>query len=119
MQRVLYSCAVLLVAVTPALADDFERGREALRAKDWELAVACFTAAIRENPTEKAAYYDRALAYQGLNQPRKAIVDYTESIRLDANYTVAYNNRGNCYYDLEDYEKAIKDFSQAIRIDPK
>jgi tetratricopeptide (TPR) repeat protein len=115
--------------------------------REFEMAIADFTEALRLNPNLSAAYmlrgravyagvsdvygitenfgYVRAYFSSGQQLSReqtqaydRAIADFTEALRLDGNNTVVYLNRGEAYAQKEDYDKAIADFNQAIRHNP-
>ena len=86
--------AFLLLLVLPlhAFADDFQRGIDASRQKDYDLAITCFNACIRENPTAQA-YVNRGNAYNCKNDYDRAIEDYSLAIRLDARYAYLGSSR--------------------------
>jgi tetratricopeptide (TPR) repeat protein len=113
------ACVLVLLLPSLAVAGDFERGQEALNKGDYDLAITCFAACIRENPKNVAAYVNRGIAYYGTVDFDKAIADYTEAIRLDPKFATAYVYRGLVYWQKQDYDKAIADYSDAIRLDPK
>jgi tetratricopeptide (TPR) repeat protein len=119
MSRILLTCGFFLVLPLPTFADDFDRGKEALDNGDDDLAIACFTACIRDHPKSAAAYYNRGLAYGHKQEYDKAIQDFSEAIRLDPKYARAYTNRGAAYGGKKEYDKEIEDCSEAIRLDPK
>jgi tetratricopeptide (TPR) repeat protein len=102
-----------------ASADDFQRGKEAIDKGDYDAAIACFTACIRDNPENAKAYNSRGYAYSSKKEYDKAIEDYSQAIRLDPKYAIAYYNRGYAYSSKKEYDKAIEDFSEAIRLAPK
>jgi tetratricopeptide (TPR) repeat protein len=110
---------VVLVLSSGALADDLERGQEALEKMDYDLAIACFNACIKEDRRNTAAYLLRARAYAAKKDYDRAFADYGEAIRIKPRDPVAYNARGSLHYARKDYNKAIADYSDAIRIDPK
>ena len=63
------------------------------------------------------AYYQRARAYEKLDEKQKAILDWTEYLRDSAFADVkAYVDRGNLYRDLGDKENAINDYKVADEI---
>lgn len=68
------------------------RGTEAISARAYDRAVACFDAAIRLNPKSAYAFDNRAYAYELQGQYQKAIADYTEAIRVNETYHYSYNN---------------------------
>src|SRR5437763_13354188 len=56
--------AFLLLLILPvvAFAGDLERGLEALKEDKFDLAIPSFSACIREDPRNAAAYYPRGIA---------------------------------------------------------
>jgi len=75
--------------------------------------------AIRINPQDAMAYYNRGSMYRQLGQYERAIQDHDEAIRLDPQSTWAYTHRGAAYATLGQYERAIQDYDEAIRLDPQ
>ena len=75
--------------------------------------------AIRINPQDAMAYYNRGSMYRQLGQYERAIQDHDEAIRLDPQSTWAYHNRGIAYDELGQYERAIQDYDEVIRINPQ
>jgi tetratricopeptide (TPR) repeat protein len=112
-------CVLVLVLPSLALADDYDRGLEALSKKDYDLAIACFKAWIRANPEDAGAYINRGIAYAGKKDYDRAVFDYNEAIRIDPKKVSAYYNRGNAYRSRKQSDRAIKDYSEVIRLDPK
>jgi tetratricopeptide (TPR) repeat protein len=96
----------------------FERGLDAGRRHDDDVAIAEFSEAIRLKPDNSMAYYNRGITYSDKGDWDKAIADYSEAIRFEPDYVAAYNDRGNAYGDKGDWDKAIADESEAIRLDP-
>ena len=74
--------------------------------------------AIKLNPNNALALYNRGMAYRAKGEPDRAIPDYDRAIKLNPNDAVAYDSRGLAYRDLRDYERAIQDFDQAIKLKP-
>jgi tetratricopeptide (TPR) repeat protein len=46
-------------------------------------AIADYTDAIRRNPSDATAYFNRGLAWQSKQEYDKAIADYNKAIRLN------------------------------------
>ena len=59
-----------------------------------EAAIPDYDEAIRLNPDDAKAYYNRGFAKSELEKYFEAISDYDQAIRLDPNDAKAYNNRG-------------------------
>src|SRR5882724_10035228 len=68
----------------------FERGLEASRGPDHDLAIADYNEAIRLDPKNAAAYNNRGFAYGQKGDYDKALADFSEAIRLKPDYAVAY-----------------------------
>ena len=119
MTKIYSACALIFLLPSLAFAGDFERGVEALDKKDYDVAIACFTACIRDNPRSAEAFYNRGIANINKNEYHKGIEDYSEAIRLAPEDAKAYYNRGTAYYHQKKYDKAIEDYSQTIRLNPK
>jgi tetratricopeptide (TPR) repeat protein len=93
----------------------FERGFEA---KDPDEQVRFYTQAIRLNPTDALAFYNRGLARDAKGDVEGAVADYNEAIRLNPTYVNAFIARGIARYDKKDMEGALADYSEGIRLDP-
>ena len=72
--------------------------------------------AIRLDPNDAKAYYNRAIAYQKKGNHDQAIVDFTEAIRLDPDDADAYYERGWAYGNKGERARAEADFSEAKRL---
>jgi tetratricopeptide (TPR) repeat protein len=107
---------------TPAQAiagkTSFDSGKALLEKKEYDKAINAFTDAIRLDPNDVAAYFNRGLAYDNQHKFDEAIRDYTEAIRLDPNDVAAYYGRGLAYYKQHKFDEAIRDYTEAIRLDP-
>jgi tetratricopeptide (TPR) repeat protein len=106
MLRKLLFCFAILVIAGPAAATDTNR------------AIADHTAAIRKDPKNANAYYNRGNAYSDKGDTDRAIADYTAAIRLNPTYANAYYNRGNGYSNKGDTDRAIADYTEVIRLEP-
>jgi len=111
MLRKLFYCLALLVLAGPAAANDRVKS-------EASAAIATASEAIRRDPKDANAYYDRGNAYAANGDADRAIADYTATIRLDPAHANAYYNRGNSYSSKGDTERAIADYSATIRLDP-
>ena len=86
---------------------------------DWQYQIDNYTKCLRIDPDfDRAAYYNRGIAYTGVGDYEDAISDYTKSLRIDPDNASAYYNRGIAYANLKNYYDAIADYSRATRIDP-
>jgi tetratricopeptide (TPR) repeat protein len=103
---------------TAEFSGAIERGLEAVRSNDYDLAIAGFSDAIRLKPDDSTAHYNRANAYSDNGDYDKAIADYNDAIRFEPDYVGAYYNRGKAYGYKSDWDKAVADETEALRRNP-
>ena len=53
------------------------------------MAIEHYTNAIRVEPRYIEAYYNRALCYEQLNEPQKAVADLKTALKLNPQYDEA------------------------------
>jgi len=81
--------------------------------------VADLNEAVRLDPRNYFAYFDRGLAWNSKKEYDKAVADFGEAIRLRPASAAAYLERGRSWYDKLESDRAIADFSAAIRLDQR
>lgn len=86
---------------------------------EHESAIQDYTEAVRINPKNTNAYYNRAVTHNCLGDYRSAVQDYSEFIRLVPENAGAYSNRGKAYYCLGEFRNAAQDYSEVIRLTPQ
>ena len=90
---------------------------------DNENALADYNNAIKLNPKDDNAYYNRGIIYRLKGQNEKAIIDLTFSLKFKPKIKMCkiFYERALCYENLKQYKKAIEDYEKAIKyntIDP-
>ena len=73
----------------------YDRGLEAVRRGDYDLAIAEFSAVIQLKPKHAGAYNNRGVSYAHKGDWDQAVADLDEAIRLNPEYVEAYYNRGS------------------------
>jgi tetratricopeptide (TPR) repeat protein len=84
----------------------------------YDLAIAEYDQAIRDDPNLAGAFHNRGNAHHANGANDLAIIDFNEAIRLRPEYPSAFNNRGNAWLDEGQYARAVRDFDEAIRQRP-
>jgi lipoprotein NlpI len=92
--------------------------RHYLQKGQFGRAAACLGEVIRLFPNNPVVHANRGVAFQGLNDHRRAIDDLDRAIGLDSRFAVAYFNRGISWKILEDYDRAVADQTQARALAP-
>jgi lipoprotein NlpI len=82
-------------------------------------AAACLTGVIERLPNNFAAYSDRGVAFQGMNDHWRAIDDLDRAIALNARLAIAYFNRGISWKCLGYFDRAVADQIQARALAPR
>ena len=88
------------------------------RTGDPASAVEAFTSAIRQNPENLEAYYERAMTYAALGQFQRAVDDFNEVLRRRPGDTNALIGRGAARISFSDYTSAVPDFDLVIQKEP-
>ena len=94
------------------------RGLENFARRDYDQAVADYTAAIALDGKNADLYNNRGNAYHAKRDYARALRDFDKAIALNAAHALAYNNRGIVHGDMGDFGRAIQDYDQAIAIHP-
>jgi tetratricopeptide (TPR) repeat protein len=82
-------------------------------------AFAQFDEAIRLNPKNPEAFFNRGVAFGQTGQCDRALEDLNEAIRLNPNDPDYFTNRGSAHYRTGESNKAIADYNEAIRLNPE
>ncbi|MCZ8287916.1 tetratricopeptide repeat protein, partial [Microcystis sp. LE19-59.1C] len=69
--------------------------------------------AIKINPNDAGAYYNRGLLHRDLRKYDLALSDFSKAIEINPNYANAYLGRGGLYAILGQPEKVKIDLQQA------
>ena len=97
-------------ASADAAKEAYENGLSCLEKKDYDAAITAFTEALRLDPKNVEAYYNRGRAYGSKTEFDEAISEFTVAIRLDPKYAKAYLGLGVAYYAKNNLDKAHQQF---------
>ena len=98
-----------------------QSGNQKARDKDYDGAIADFTAAIKlsnDLPDQLRAgpYINRGLAYADKGDLDAGLADLNKAIKLQSNNVYAYQDRGQIYWKRNELDKALADFTKAIKL---
>ena len=99
----------------------FNRGLAYCREGWFEKAVEDFGEAVRLEPEDLDALYNRGLAHSENpdSSLEQAIKDFSEVIRLQPEMSDAWLARGRCHLDNMSDDEAIRDLTEVIRLEPE
>lgn len=89
--------------------------------REDERALADFNEAIRLDPKNPVAYFERGKFHLSLSESdvaSKAIADFSEAIRRDPKFVEALSSRASAYTNRRDHAKAYADLTAALAIAP-
>jgi tetratricopeptide (TPR) repeat protein len=111
---------ILISTVSLVVSTPSQNGfANATPAEDLQAKISEFDRAIRLNPKNALAYYQRGrLRYQQIDLSA-AFADYNRALRLNPNLADAYHARGLLKVEyLEKYDSARTDYDLAIKLNP-
>jgi tetratricopeptide (TPR) repeat protein len=114
----MFPLAVLAdAAVTqPVSNPDFESGVDAIKAKEWDKAIAHFSTYVRIDPVSADAQNFLGYAYRNQKKYDLAFRHYNEALRLDPSHRGAHEYIGEAYLMVGNKAKAQEHLSALERI---
>ena len=94
------------------------RGNAYVAKGQYDLAIADYGEALKDDPQYARAFNNRGVAYQKKAEYDLAIQDFDAALKLNPNYANAIANRAETYRKKGDYVSAAKDLDDAIRLQP-
>jgi tetratricopeptide (TPR) repeat protein len=95
-----------------------DAGIEALKNRNYDLAIQLFQRVVELEPKHKYAWNNLGRAYRGSGHTEKAIKAFQKQIEINPYDQYAYNNLGSAYEEQERYEDAAKQYQKQIEINP-
>jgi len=81
--------------------------------------ITKLTRAIKRDPQNADAYFDRGCLYYQKQNYTAALADFTRVIELAPSDRSAYLNRGITYCNLHNYAAALADFEYVLTLEPE
>ncbi|MGI4753452.1 MAG: tetratricopeptide repeat protein [Janthinobacterium lividum] len=83
-----------------------------LAASDLEKELAECEEAIKKNPNDFKAYYNKGHILFELNKYKQSLEAYNRAIKINPDNPDVYNNQGVVFLELNEYELAIKAYDK-------
>ena len=118
--------AALLAACESVIADDkitgpsraaafWYRGDSLVKKRDYDGAIAAFTASHEIAPQNINVINARGIAYSYKGDDERALADYDLCLQLRPTYGSAYNNRGLIFMRRGELQRALDEFNLAVK----
>jgi tetratricopeptide (TPR) repeat protein len=91
------------------------RGDTLMKKRDYDGAIAAFTAAHEIAPQNVMVINARGIAYSYKGDDERALADYDLCLELRPTFGSAYNNRGLIFMRRGDLPRALADFDLAVK----
>lgn len=85
---------------------------------DCKGAIQDYDKSIKEDKTNKLAYYNRGVCNFFLKDFKSAMTDFNKTIELDPKFVKAYYYRAKFFYSQEKYTEALPDLGKIIELNP-
>ncbi|KAH9949430.1 TPR-like protein [Amylocystis lapponica] len=93
-------------------------GNAKMTAKNFDAAIASYTAAIARDPTNAVFYSNRAAAHSSKGEHADAVFDAEKAIEVDPSFVKAYHRLGHALYSMADFKAAAAAFRRGLALDP-
>lgn len=94
------------------------RGQAFQLKRNYDRAIAAFSAAHDANPDEPAIINARGFSYESKGDDDHAMADYNVVLQMRPNFAFALYNRGTLHMRKNALQSALDDFNAALKIKP-
>jgi tetratricopeptide (TPR) repeat protein len=91
------------------------RGDSLMKKRDYDGAIAAFTASHEIAPQNINVINARGIAYSSKGDDERALADYDLCLQLRPTYGSAYNNRGLIFMRRGELQRALDEFNLAVK----
>ena len=99
--------------------DLLTEGNAAIEHRDYDLAIARFSDAIKIDPIDSRLWIQRCSAYEGKGDYQRALSDCDSAVRLAPLSAEAARRRSHLESHIGKLDAALTDADQAIKLDPR
>jgi tetratricopeptide (TPR) repeat protein len=92
------------------------RGDTLNKKRDYDGAIAAFSAAHEADPDNVSYLNSRGIAYSNKGDEEHALADYDLCLQMRPGYASAHNNSGNIYMRRGELQRALDEFNLAVKL---
>lgn len=90
------------------------RGEALMKKRDYDAAIAAYTAAVELAPDNASFINSRGIAYGQIGNDERALADYAASSKLRPKFSSPYNNRALIFMRQGDLQRALDELNSAV-----
>jgi tetratricopeptide (TPR) repeat protein len=91
------------------------RGDALNKKRDYDGAIAAYSAAHDADPDNVGYLNARGIAYSNKGDDEHALADYDQCLQMRPSFPSPYNNRGLIYLRKGEFDRALEDFNSAVK----
>ncbi len=120
MKRTLTVLAIIcsVTAFGQTSQEHLQNGITKHKRQDFKGAIKDYDKAIKEDKSNKDAYFNRGTCELALNDFKSAMADFDKTIELDPKFVKAYYSRASVFVSQEKYTEALPDLDKTVELDP-
>src|SRR5688572_7399052 len=107
-----------LIAFGQTSQEHLQNGITKHKQQNFKGAIKDYDKAIKEDKTNKDAYFNRGTCELALNDLKSAMADFDKTIELDPKFVKAYYSRASVFVSQEKYTDALPDLDNTVELDP-
>jgi len=93
-------------------------GNAAMKAGNFDEAIAQFTTAIEADATNHVLYSNRSAAHASKSSFTEALIDANKCIDLKGDWAKGHSRRGAAYFGLKNWIQAQSSYEKGLELDP-
>jgi rhomboid protease GluP len=97
----------------------FKAARQAMRAKNFSVAIDQLTAFLQRNADDREALEQRGISYSKQGDFDRSVQDFSRIIELAPQSAEPYNSRAWIEIGMKQYERAVKDATISLELRPR
>ena len=118
MTAIRLACVLVLLLPPLAVANDFERGVQALKKKDYDLAIKLLDAIVKIKPDYVEAWNRRATIHYMRKEFGQSMEDIRQVLIREPRHFGAMSGLGMILQEFGDEKRALDVFRRALEINP-